>query len=440
MNKLRVWFAAYGAAIALSWLSITPAIAQPVGSASGGYAANQSVLSGCVYRSSGPSLTTGQQVAGQCDASGNLKVNVMQGGGTGGTASSFGAAFPGSGTAIGAKNGSNMVNLTADGSNNLNVNCASGCAGGTFNNNADGVATSATNGQTGAWTYGFNGTTWDRLRVDGSKNLNVNCAVGCSNIGVAQGSTTAGQNGPLVQGAVTTASPSYSTGQTSPLSLDTAGNLRVNIVAGGATGGTSSNFAAAFPASGTAMGAKNGSNMVNLAADGSNNLDVNVQVNGIEGSAALTDSASCSSGTTMLACLRQLDTDLVQPIPAGSNLIGTVGPAAVSSGGASATLQGTLSNSAQAIKASAGSLYYLQCYNPNGAVEYVQVFNVAAASVSLGVTTPTMSIGVPATSSGGFSMTAVPIAFGTAISWAATTTYNGSTAPGSGLVCNAAYN
>jgi hypothetical protein len=41
-----------------------------------------------------------------------------------------------------------------------------------------------------------------------------------------QGSTTSGQNGVLIQGAVTTSAPSYTTGQTSPLSLDASGNLR----------------------------------------------------------------------------------------------------------------------------------------------------------------------------------------------------------------------
>lgn len=46
-------------------------------------------------------------------------------------------------------------------------------------------------------------------------------------VGDAQGSTTSGQVGPLVQGAVTTSTPAYTTGQTSPLSLDTSGNLRV---------------------------------------------------------------------------------------------------------------------------------------------------------------------------------------------------------------------
>jgi len=45
---------------------------------------------------------------------------------------------------------------------------------------------------------------------------------------VSQGSTTSGEKGPLIQGAVTTAAPSYTTAQTSPLSLTTAGALRTD--------------------------------------------------------------------------------------------------------------------------------------------------------------------------------------------------------------------
>jgi hypothetical protein len=45
----------------------------------------------------------------------------------------------------------------------------------------------------------------------------------------AQGSTTSGQLGNLTMGAVTTANPAYTTAQTSPLSLDTSGNLRVYV-------------------------------------------------------------------------------------------------------------------------------------------------------------------------------------------------------------------
>lgn len=45
---------------------------------------------------------------------------------------------------------------------------------------------------------------------------------------LSQGSTTSGQTGRLVLGAVTTAAPSYTTTQTSPFSLTTAGRLRID--------------------------------------------------------------------------------------------------------------------------------------------------------------------------------------------------------------------
>ena len=51
----------------------------------------------------------------------------------------------------------------------------------------------------------------------------------------AQGSTTSGQNGVLLQGAVTTSAPSYTTGTTNPLSMDINGNLRVTFAASSET-------------------------------------------------------------------------------------------------------------------------------------------------------------------------------------------------------------
>lgn len=48
------------------------------------------------------------------------------------------------------------------------------------------------------------------------------------NIGLAQGSTTAAELGPLVQGATTTAAPTYTTATTNPLSLTISGALRVD--------------------------------------------------------------------------------------------------------------------------------------------------------------------------------------------------------------------
>ena len=49
---------------------------------------------------------------------------------------------------------------------------------------------------------------------------------------LAQASSTAGEKGPLVQGAVTTSSPTYVAGETSPLSLDTTGALRISAPPG----------------------------------------------------------------------------------------------------------------------------------------------------------------------------------------------------------------
>jgi hypothetical protein len=77
--------------------------------------------------------------------------------------------------------------------------------------------------------------------------------------GVAQGSTTSGQTGGLTQCAVTTAAPTYTTGQTSPVSCDTSGNVRITGAGGG---GTSSTFGAAVPSAGTAAGLSDGTNMV----------------------------------------------------------------------------------------------------------------------------------------------------------------------------------
>lgn len=62
------------------------------------------------------------------------------------------------------------------------------------------------------------------LTIDVNGNL-------CAGNATAQGSTTAGQVGPLVQGAVTTGAPTYVTGQTSPLSLTVSGGgLRVQPI------------------------------------------------------------------------------------------------------------------------------------------------------------------------------------------------------------------
>lgn len=106
------------------------------------------------------------------------------------------------------------------------------------------ISGTVTANQGGTWTVQpgntANTTAW---KVDGSAVTQPVSGTITANIGttnglaldasvsgvlVSQGSTTSGQKGPLVQGAVTTAAPSYTTAQTSPISLTTAGAVRVD--------------------------------------------------------------------------------------------------------------------------------------------------------------------------------------------------------------------
>ena len=93
-------------------------------------------------------------------------------------------------------------------------------------------------------------------------------------------------------------------------------------------------------------------------------------------------------------------------------------------------------NTAQALKTSAGTILKLHVSNPNAAIMYVQLFDLATGDVTVGTTIPTMSLQIPASSSFTFEL---DLAFATAITYACTTTATGSTDPGTGLIVNATY-
>lgn len=139
------------------------------------------------------------------------------------------------------------------------------------------------------------------------------------------------------------------------------------------------------------------------------------------------DAATCATTNTALACLRQIDADIKSSIPLGT------------AGGWTPLKLAALTNTAVAIKASAGWLGKLYCYNPNATVAYVQVYNVASGSVTVG-TTASIPYGIPATNASGFVMDAVGDQYGTAMAIAATTTATGGTAPGTALDCNVSFN
>lgn len=66
-------------------------------------------------------------------------------------------------------------------------------------------------------------------------------------------------------------------------------------IAGGGSGGTSSNFNSAFPSAGTAIGFSNGTNMVPGLVDGSGYLEVNVKAGGAGGGAVYGPTANGSA-------------------------------------------------------------------------------------------------------------------------------------------------
>ena len=140
----------------------------------------------------------------------------------------------------------------------------------------------------------------------------------------------------------------------------------------------------------------------------------------------------------------EMQVDVVAAFPAGSSLIGDVGIQGRTTGGLSIYYDNDLDETAVAVKASAGTLYAIHVINLTAAPLYLQLFNVAQGSVTVGTTTPTVQFVIPgnADSDGAGFTFAVPqgIAFGTAITAAATTNSEGSGAPGANEChCNLFY-
>ncbi len=128
----------------------------------------------------------------------------------------------------------------------------------------------------------------------------------------------------------------------------------------------------------------------------------------------------------------------VTSISAGTNLIGDVDIAPRTTGGwsvanfTSGDTYTALTNSAQVIKASAGKFGGYYIYNPNATAAYVMVYDIAAASVTVGTSTPKLVFCIPA--GGGANLEIMAgIPFGTALSCAAATTGAGNTAPTTAL-------
>jgi hypothetical protein len=325
------------------------------------------------------------------DASGNLNVNVAAGGGSGGTSSSFGAAFPATGTAIGASDGTNMQGLLVESSSNKNLRVAlyngateasvtganalkvdgsavtqpvsgtitANAGTGTFTNQQSNITTDYdTSAGTQTMTmFGValpasggavaGGTSSNPLRTDptgtttqpvsGTVTANIGTTNGLAldssvnGLLVSQGSTTSGEKGPLIQGAVTTNAPSYTTAQTSPLSLDTSGllraslkdtpsntnNLNVNLAASAAT----------VTVSGTVTANQGGSNWsTNVAQFGGSNVVTGTGASGA-GIPRVTLSNDSSLAANQSVNVNQIGGSAIVTAATGVQKVGIVGNA-----------------------------------------------------------------------------------------------------------------
>lgn len=130
------------------------------------------------------------------------------------------------------------------------------------------------------------GGTWNINNITGTVSLPTGAATETTlaTLSQSQASTTSGQSGPLIQGAVTTAAPSYTTGKTNPISLTTSGAVRVD-----GSGSTQ-------PVSGTVAATQSGSWSVDASG-----VPVPVTDNGgsltIDGTVAATQSGTWNVGT-----------------------------------------------------------------------------------------------------------------------------------------------
>lgn len=116
------------------------------------------------------------------------------------------------------------------------------------------------------------------------------------------------------------------------------------------------------------------------------------------------------------------DVDVLS-IAAGSNLIGDVSLQPRTTGGLTMSkTTSAASTNATSLKASAGQVYSIQCFNVNAAVRYLKLYNKASAP-TVGTDTPVKTLAIPGNTAGAGFVISWPqgIAFGTGIAFALTT-------------------
>lgn len=199
-------------------------------------------------------------------------------------------------------------------------------------------------------------------------------------------SLTTAIGNPLQAGGVYNSSaPTLATGQIAPLQFDVNGNLKINIVAGAAAGGTSGSIGAAPATVATPVSFSNGSTMQLGQVDGSGNLKVNIAAGGVP---AGQDNATFTAGTTNGLPFFGVFNDGIGALTSGNE--GAVRltndrkqyvalGAAVSGGWTQSRLISAATTNATSLKASAGQIGYISATNTGGSAAYLKIYNKASA-------------------------------------------------------------
>lgn len=328
----------------------------------------------------------------QVDANGNLKVNIVTGGGSGGTSSVDDAAFTvasGSGTPI-------MGYAAAD-------SVDSGDVGVVRMTTARGLHTVAVTST---------GTTIDPQVDDAA------FTVATSLMSVVGGVAT---------------SDAVDSGDAGAFAMTTGRELKVTVDASATNFTKAEDVASANADVGVPAMAIRQSSPANTS--GTNGDYEMLQMNAGRLWTSATVDAALPAGTNNIG-----DVDVLT-IAAGTNLIGDVGlSGARTTGGTTAYKNLDVDETEDDVKTSAGQVYWIHAVNLASTKRYLKFYNATAANVTVGTTTPVLTFTLPTqgdTNGAGFNFS-VPngIAFSTAICIAATTGFadNDTGAPGANEV------
>jgi hypothetical protein len=374
------------------------------GSVTGGTEGSKSELIGGLYTTGLVNLTNGQQAALRCDSNAILYVDVaagqieVVGHGGGSFDGASGSAVPNSTLQVGGSDGTDLRTFATDSSGQVKV----------LVENTPAVSVSGSVAVTGTFwqaTQPVSGTFWQTTQpVSGTLTTNQGTANSAANswpVEVTDGTNILGTSSHPIQVSL----------------ANTATNsTAVKVDGSGVT----------QPVSGTFW---------------QTTQPVSLTSTTITGSVAVTGTfyqATQPVSGTFWQSTQPVSLASLPALASGTNTIGNVVLVPATSGGLSAKLLTSVTNSGQTVKSSAGQVYGYHLDNTENAsnTTYFQFFNTTSPTV--GTTAPIFSIPVP-----GGAATNVNwpqgIPFGTAIAVAATTTATGSTAPGTSVTANVFY-